>query len=184
MSGGLKLDIIKVNGLSQILSTEGGSKKLTERFMYTNAAKSTINSVLIDQDEEWQCRQLNMGGIKEVLGMFFALACGAADIPATRLLGKSPDGMNATGDSDLRNYCFILVFPITRKSMTLQDSTKLGVTPLNCGSRLGRPPCPHSKFGRGAQAGAPVDHPNSMRRRTVRGETLNTSATSSIVRSW
>jgi uncharacterized protein len=32
------------------------------------------------------------------------LASGGADIPATRLLGQSPDGMNATGDSDLRNY--------------------------------------------------------------------------------
>jgi hypothetical protein len=29
---------------------------------------------------------------------------GAADIPATRLFGKAPDGMNATGEGDLANY--------------------------------------------------------------------------------
>ena len=29
---------------------------------------------------------------------------GAAEIPATRLFGRSPQGMNATGESDLRNY--------------------------------------------------------------------------------
>jgi hypothetical protein len=35
---------------------------------------------------------------------FMQLVSGAADIPATRLLGQSPAGMNATGESDLRNY--------------------------------------------------------------------------------
>ena len=29
---------------------------------------------------------------------------GAAEIPATKLFGRSPQGMNATGESDLRNY--------------------------------------------------------------------------------
>ena len=29
---------------------------------------------------------------------------GAAEIPATRLFGRSPQGMNATGESDLKNY--------------------------------------------------------------------------------
>lgn len=29
---------------------------------------------------------------------------GASRIPATKLFGRSPEGMNATGDSDLQNY--------------------------------------------------------------------------------
>ena len=29
---------------------------------------------------------------------------GAAEIPATKLFGRSPEGMNSTGESDLRNY--------------------------------------------------------------------------------
>ena len=29
---------------------------------------------------------------------------GAAEIPATKLFGRSPHGMNATGEADLRNY--------------------------------------------------------------------------------
>jgi hypothetical protein len=39
-----------------------------------------------------------------VMGMYLNVASGAADIPATRLLGREPAGMNATGDSDIRNY--------------------------------------------------------------------------------
>ncbi|MFP3681974.1 DUF1073 domain-containing protein, partial [Pseudomonas sp. SIMBA_041] len=29
---------------------------------------------------------------------------GASEIPVTRLFGRSPAGMNATGESDLQNY--------------------------------------------------------------------------------
>ena len=29
---------------------------------------------------------------------------GAAEIPATKLFGRSPQGLNATGEADLRNY--------------------------------------------------------------------------------
>ncbi len=35
---------------------------------------------------------------------FLQVAAGAADIPVTRLLGQSPAGLSATGDSDTRNY--------------------------------------------------------------------------------
>jgi uncharacterized protein len=36
--------------------------------------------------------------------MYLLLACGAADIPATRIYGREPAGQNATGESDVRNY--------------------------------------------------------------------------------
>jgi len=39
-------------------------------------------------------------GIPEIGAMYLAAAAGAADMPATVLLGKSPDGMNATGEGD------------------------------------------------------------------------------------
>ena len=35
---------------------------------------------------------------------FATLVSAAADIPTTRLFGRSPAGMSATGESDLRNY--------------------------------------------------------------------------------
>jgi hypothetical protein len=35
---------------------------------------------------------------------FLNIVAGAADIPVTRLLGQSPGGLNATGESDIRNY--------------------------------------------------------------------------------
>jgi phage-related protein (TIGR01555 family) len=44
------------------------------------------------------------GGLSDALQQFAMQLAGALQIPLTRLFGKSPDGLNATGESDLRTY--------------------------------------------------------------------------------
>ena len=99
-----KLDIIKVPGLLEMLSTTEGSARVFERFSQGNVAKSVVNATLLDSAEEWERQQITFSGMDSVMQMYLSIAAGAADIPATRLLGKAPDGMNATGDGDMRNY--------------------------------------------------------------------------------
>jgi hypothetical protein len=102
--GELKFDIIKIKGLSAMMETTEGAKKLVDRFSNANAAKSVVNSVMLDKEEEWERRELRLTNMDRVLMSYLTIACGAADIPATRLLGRSPEGLDATGDSDTRNY--------------------------------------------------------------------------------
>jgi uncharacterized protein len=99
-----KLDVIKVPGLLEMLSTTAGTEKLRNRFSFSMAAKSTVNATLIDANEEWERIALTFASMDAVMGMYMNIAAGAADIPATRLLGREPAGMNATGASDIRNY--------------------------------------------------------------------------------
>ena len=99
-----KLDIIKVPGLLEMLSTTEGSAKVFDRFSQGNVAKSVVNATLIDTAEEWERKQLTFSGMDGVMAMYLNIAAGAADIPATRLLGRSPAGENSTGESDMRNY--------------------------------------------------------------------------------
>jgi phage-related protein (TIGR01555 family) len=99
-----KLDVIKVPGLMEMLSTTEGSAKVFDRFSQGNVAKSVVNATLLDTTEEWERIAVSFGGMDSVMSMYLMIAAGAADIPATRLLGRSPEGMNATGDSDMRNY--------------------------------------------------------------------------------
>ena len=99
-----KLDIIKVPGLMEMISTTEGASKVFDRFSQGNTAKSVINATLLDTSEEWERHQIAFGGMDATMSMYLMIAAGAADIPATRLLGRSPEGMNATGDSDIRNY--------------------------------------------------------------------------------
>ena len=99
-----KLDVVKIPGLLNMLSTETGSATLTARFSHANVTKSVINALLIDKDEEWTRAELGLENVDKVLQMYLFICCGAADIPATRLLGREPAGQNATGEGDTRNY--------------------------------------------------------------------------------
>lgn len=46
----------------------------------------------------------SFGSVPELIYTFYQLLSAASDIPATRFLGQAPGGLNATGESDTRNY--------------------------------------------------------------------------------
>lgn len=100
----MKVDVIKMPGLSNSLSTDAGAAKVSGRWARANAAKSVINGLLIDKNEEIDRLYPHLEGIPQLLQMFLLMAAAAADIPSTRLLSREPAGQNATGDSDTRNY--------------------------------------------------------------------------------
>lgn len=103
-----KVDVIKVPELSKWLETTKGTADLTRRFTYANQLKSSINMLLLEGDgttgETWEQKQIQFAQFPDLMRLFLQVAAGAADIPVTRLLGQSPAGLNATGDSDIRNY--------------------------------------------------------------------------------
>lgn len=99
-----KIDIIKVKGLAAQASTPEGARKIAERFSLANMLKSINNTLLLDDSETWERRQTSFAGLPDVLKGFLQIVAGASDIPATRLLGQAPGGLNASGESDTRNY--------------------------------------------------------------------------------
>lgn len=99
-----KIDVVRIPGLMEHLATAEYTEKLTQRFMYAAMAKSTNNTLILDTEEEWDRKQINFTQLPDILKLYLNIAAGAADIPATRLLGTSPVGMNATGESDIRQY--------------------------------------------------------------------------------
>jgi len=99
-----KLDVIRVPQLTQNLAQDDYAKRLVERFTLANTMKGLVNALVIDKEEEWDRKQLSFAQLPEIMQQYLQIAAGAADIPATRLLGQAPAGLNATGESDIRNY--------------------------------------------------------------------------------
>lgn len=99
-----KVDVITVPSLSSHLTDDTATQALTARFAYANMLKSLFNMLLIGDGEEWDRKEVNFSMMPELARMFLQFAAGAADIPLTRLIGQSPAGLNATGESDTRNY--------------------------------------------------------------------------------
>ncbi|MFK4794654.1 DUF1073 domain-containing protein [Sphingobium sp. ZW T5_29] len=99
-----KIDVFRFSGTVDQLSQPGGEAKLMKRVELTNTGKSVHRAVILDKEDEWEQRQLTLAGVRDVIITYDARVAGAADIPATRLFSKAPDGMNATGEGDLANY--------------------------------------------------------------------------------
>lgn len=99
-----KVDVINVPDLDQMLTTPQGEAALVKRFTSANTLKSINNMLLLGKDETWNRKQTSFAGMPDVLDRYMQIVAAAADMPATRLLGMAPKGMNSTGEGDLRNY--------------------------------------------------------------------------------
>jgi uncharacterized protein len=99
-----KIDVYMIPDLMQKVGQPDYEARFMRRLQLADQGKSNHRALIMDANEKWEQRQLTLSGMSDLMRAFIAIVAGAADIPATRLLGKSPDGMNATGDSDQSNY--------------------------------------------------------------------------------
>lgn len=99
-----KVDTIGVPNFMSNLGNAEYRAKVIERFKLAELGKGINGTLLHDTEETLGQKTASFASLPDVLDRFMQIASGAADIPMTRLLGQSPAGMNATGESDLRNY--------------------------------------------------------------------------------
>ncbi|MGV4796141.1 anti-CBASS protein Acb1 family protein [Rhizobium sp. F40D2] len=98
------VDVFRIPDFMASLSDPAYSQRLIDRFMLAATAKGINRALLLDKEEEYERKQVTFATLPEVMQSFLQMAAGAADIPVTRLLGQSPAGMSATGESDMNNY--------------------------------------------------------------------------------
>jgi uncharacterized protein len=99
-----KIDVIKIPGLSENITSKEYETNLKARFAFANVAKSVFGLLLLDKEEEWERIEAQFAGLPDVLKTYLMIVSGAWDIPSTRFLSQSPQGMSATGESDIRNF--------------------------------------------------------------------------------
>ncbi|WP_367346458.1 phage portal protein [Stenotrophomonas bentonitica] len=99
-----KVDVIKIPNFMSMLSDPAYEEQMLKRMQLAMMAKGINGALLLDAEEDYDQKQAQFGGLTDLLMAFMQLTAGASDIPMTRLLGQSPGGMNASGESDLRNY--------------------------------------------------------------------------------
>lgn len=98
------VDVISVNGLRELLTTECGEAQLVKRFQLAATMKSFNRALILDEGEKYEKKSNSFANLDKIWERFDTNVCGAADIPMVRLFGQSAAGMNATGDNDVRNY--------------------------------------------------------------------------------
>lgn len=96
----------KMADLGQLLATtdETHQRELYQTLAMQNFLMSNMSLAVMDKDDDLVNQQYGFGGVSDVYEMFMLDIAGACEIPVTKLFGRSPAGMNATGESDLTNY--------------------------------------------------------------------------------
>ena len=109
--------IYKMKNLANLLSTEDGENKAIQRLQVIDMARGILNSIAIDVDgEDYDFKTLQMSGVKDVIDATCNMLSAVTNIPQTILFGRSPSGMNSTGESDMENY-YNMVENIQKQNM-------------------------------------------------------------------
>lgn len=100
------VDTMEVQNLDQLFSVT--STEMQRRFWNMIQAQSVLRSNfgmhLVNKGDQMKNTQYTFTGLKEVHDAMCLDLSGASRIPMTKLFGRSPSGLNATGESDLQNY--------------------------------------------------------------------------------
>lgn len=96
--------VFKLSGLIDQISRN--AEELRARMQFVENTRSVNRAVLLDVDEgeEFQKEQTSFGGVGDICDRFQQRLSAATGIPVTLLMGRSPAGLNATGDADLTSF--------------------------------------------------------------------------------
>jgi phage-related protein (TIGR01555 family) len=96
----------KVNGLDQVFGSTDPEMQMQLYNLKTaqNQMRNNNAMMVIGDKDSLETLQYTFSGLDKILEIQMYDVAGAAEIPVTRLFGRSPSGMNATGESDEQYY--------------------------------------------------------------------------------
>lgn len=96
--------IYKMDGLAELMSSEGGESVVKARLQVMEFTRSILRAMFIDSKDHFERQTTNVSGMPDLMDRLCNRLAAATGIPVTILMGQAPAGLNATGDADLRNY--------------------------------------------------------------------------------
>ncbi|UPT53036.1 portal protein [Synechococcus phage Yong-M3-232] len=103
---------IGIPDLISLAATSDGEAQVMKRLDILAAAESIHNATVFDAGsaedgkggEQIEDATYSFAGVKDVLNAYGEWAAAISDIPATRLLGRAPEGMNSSGESQQKDW--------------------------------------------------------------------------------
>ena len=96
----------KVQGLKELIGSNDPAYQGLQNYVEVMRSYQGIEGItLMDTNDEYEGHEHgSFSGLADIITEFRQQLSGALGIPQTKLFGTSPAGMNATGESDIRNY--------------------------------------------------------------------------------
>jgi phage-related protein (TIGR01555 family) len=123
-------------GSTLALNDDQSQQDLYNTVQAQNWLMSNMGLNIIDANDSFETHQYTFAGLNDIYQSFMMDVSGAASMPVTKLFGRSPAGMNATGESDLQNYYEVVeqrqeadLTPILDKLLPIMCMSELGAIP-------------------------------------------------------
>ena len=81
-----------------------GKQKLLAAIEQENRIRTSFGLQILSRDDQLENHPYSFSGLSDIYEAFMMDMAGAAEIPATKLFGRSQQGFNTNGESDLKNY--------------------------------------------------------------------------------
>lgn len=109
------VDVLTIPRLMEMMAEPGGDERVVEYLRLTARIKGNNGMLVLDGGDtsvpenasggtKYDRKAVSFAGLSDLWDRMMQSASGGADIPITRLYGKSPGGLNSTGESDHNNY--------------------------------------------------------------------------------
>lgn len=98
------IGIFKVKGLASFMSNKDGRNKMLERMSALDLTRHTINSYLLDENEEYTRMELNGSGISGIMDILIEALIMVSGYPRVKLLGEQSKGLGGEAAGSLRLY--------------------------------------------------------------------------------
>ena len=97
--------VIAMKGLMDMMASDTDDL-VKRRLALMDQSRSVARSMLLDADGETfsNVSTGSLAGVADIMDRAVNLASAVSKIPVTVLMGQAPAGLNATGDSDIRNW--------------------------------------------------------------------------------
>ena len=124
---------LKMGDLGEHLAYGSNSlqSKVMETLQNENRLRTSYGLQLMSAEDSLETHSYSFSGLSDVYESFMMDMAGAAEIPATKLFGRSPQGMNSTGEADLRNY-YDLIAQMQERNLRPALEKLLPVMAISC----------------------------------------------------
>jgi len=97
------VNVYKLDGLTD-LAIDDADDDAIKRIQIIDTMKSYLNALVLDSKDDFVKVTNDFKDLHQIDDKTLIRVSGSAEIPATLLFGKSPDGQNSTGASDFQNF--------------------------------------------------------------------------------
>ncbi|MGG3012285.1 DUF1073 domain-containing protein [Brevibacillus parabrevis] len=132
------LRVLKMKDMDQVLSIgdERAQRDLYNTVTAQNWLMSNMGLYVLGHEDDFATHQYTFSGLNDIYESFMLDIAGACQIPVTKLFGRAPAGLNATGENDMQNYYEIVqqqqestLGPILDKLLPIMCMSEFGAIP-------------------------------------------------------